>query len=94
MYECFVGYKGYKVEILNYLVGEEVGVKFVILCIFGLYVYGNLKFECGVYRLVCILLFDFNKRRYIFFVLCDVVFEIDEISEVELKDDDICMDIF
>ena len=94
MYERFAGYKGYKVEILNYLAGEEAGVKSVTLRISGPYAYGNLKSERGVHRLVRISPFDSNKRRHTSFVSCDVAPEIDETSEVELKDDDIRMDTF
>lgn len=94
MYERFAGYKGYKVEILNYSAGEEAGVKSVTLRISGPYAYGNLKSERGVHRLVRISPFDSNKRRHTSFVSCDVAPEIDETSEVELKDDDIRMDTF
>ena len=64
------------------------------LRISGPYAYGNLKSERGVHRLVRISPFDSNKRRHTSFVSCDVAPEIDETSEVELKDDDIRMDTF
>jgi len=94
MYERFAANKGYKVEILNYLAGEEAGVKSVTLRISGAYAYGNLKSERGVHRLVRISPFDSNKRRHTSFVSCDIAPEIDETSDIELKDDDIRMDTF
>lgn len=94
MYERYAANKGYKVEILNYLAGEEAGVKSVTLRISGAYAYGNLKSERGVHRLVRISPFDSNKRRHTSFVSCDIAPEIDETSDIELKDDDIRMDTF
>lgn len=94
MYERYASLKGYKVEILNYLAGEEAGVKSVTLKISGPYAYGNLKSERGVHRLVRISPFDSNKRRHTSFVSCDVAPEIDETSDVVLKDEDIRMDTF
>src|SRR5690606_14362634 len=94
MYQRYAQLKGFKVEILNYLAGEEAGVKSVTLKISGPYAYGNLKSERGVHRLVRISPFDSNKRRHTSFVSCDVAPEIDETSEVVLKDEDIRMDTF
>ncbi len=94
MYERFAANKGYKVEILNYLAGEEAGVKSVTLRISGDYAYGNLKSERGVHRLVRISPFDSNKRRHTSFVSCDIAPEIDDTADIELKDDDIRMDTF
>jgi len=94
MYERYANNKGYKVEILNYLAGEEAGVKSVTLRISGAYAYGNLKSERGVHRLVRISPFDSNKRRHTSFVSCDVAPEIDDSDEVVLNDDDIRMDTY
>lgn len=80
---------------VDYFLGDEVGVKSVILFIKGYNVYGYLKVEKGVYCLVRILFFDLFGRCYIFFVLCDVIFDFnnDEI-EIEINLDDIIVDIF
>lgn len=94
MYERYANNKGYKVEILNYLAGEEAGVKSVTLRISGAYAYGNLKSERGVHRLVRISPFDSNKRRHTSFVSCDVAPEIDDSGEIVLNDDDIRMDTY
>lgn len=94
MYERYASIKNYKVEILNYLAGEEAGVKSVALRISGPYAYGNLKSERGVHRLVRISPFDSNKKRHTSFVSCDVAPVMDETNDIELKDDDIRMDTF
>lgn len=59
MYLCWVECVGFKIEIIEEICGEEVGIKFVIIKIKGDYVYGYGRIELGVYCLVCILLFDF-----------------------------------
>src|SRR5690554_5513270 len=63
MYQRYAQLKGFKVEILNYLAGDEAGVKSVTMRIAGPYAYGYLKAERGVHRLVRISPFDSNKRR-------------------------------
>lgn len=79
---------------VNYEVGEEVGIKSVILLIKGYNVYGYLYFEKGVYWLVWILLFDLVVWCYIFFVLVDVMLILDELIEVEIDLFDLWVDIF
>lgn len=94
MYMCWVVKKGYKVEILDILSGEEVGIKNVIVCIVGENVYGYLKVEKGVYRFVRILLFDAVGRRYIFFAVVEVLFEVEDDIDIEIKEEDFEIDIF
>ncbi|WP_025724452.1 peptide chain release factor 2 [Acholeplasma granularum] len=94
MYQRYANRKNYKVEILNYLAGEEAGVKSVTLKISGPFAYGNLKSERGVHRLVRISPFDSNKRRHTSFVSCDVAPEILDQTDIEIKDEDIRTDTF
>lgn len=94
MYQRYAQLKGFKVEILNYLAGEEAGVKSVTLRISGDYAYGYLKSERGVHRLVRISPFDSNKRRHTSFVSCDIAPEFADDVEIEIKDEDIRIDTF
>ncbi|WP_026400014.1 peptide chain release factor 2 [Acholeplasma equifetale] len=94
MYQRYAQRKGFKVEMLNYLPGEEAGVKSVTLRISGEYAYGYLKAERGVHRLVRISPFDSNKRRHTSFVSCDVSPEFSDDIEIEIKDEDIRIDTF
>ncbi|MBN3490681.1 peptide chain release factor 2 [Acholeplasma equirhinis] len=94
MYQRYAQLKGFKVELLNYLPGEEAGVKSVTMRISGPYAYGYLKAERGVHRLVRISPFDANKRRHTSFVSCDVAPEIDDDVEIQIKDEDLRIDTF
>src|SRR5699024_3467530 len=77
MYQRWADSKGFKVETLNYLAGDEAGVKSVTLLIKGYNAYGYLKTEKGVHRLVRISPFDSSGKRHTSFVSCDVSPEID-----------------
>lgn len=94
MYQRFAQIRGFKVEILNYLAGEEAGVKSVTMRISGDYAYGYLKSERGVHRLVRISPFDSNKRRHTSFVSCDVAPEFSDDIDIVIKDEDIRLDTF
>ncbi|MDF2608325.1 MAG: prfB [Bacillales bacterium] len=72
MYTRWAEKKGYKVETLDYLPGDEAGIKSVTLSIKGHNAYGYLKAEKGVHRLVRISPFDASGRRHTSFVSCDV----------------------
>jgi peptide chain release factor 2 len=86
--------KGYQVEILDLLQGEEAGIKSVTVQINGDYAYGYLKAEKGVHRLVRISPFDSSGRRHTSFALMEVLPEIEDDVEVEVNPDDIKMDVF
>jgi peptide chain release factor 2 len=86
--------KGFKVELLDYQDGEEVGLKSASLQVIGPYAYGYLKSERGVHRLVRISPFDSNKRRHTSFASLEVVAEVDDDIEIEIKEDDIRVDTF
>jgi peptide chain release factor 2 len=94
MYRRWAEDKGFKVEVLDYLPGDEAGVKSVTLLIKGHNAYGYLKAEKGVHRLVRISPFDASGRRHTSFVSCDVVPEIDETIEIEIRPEDLRIDTY
>ena len=94
MYNRFCSSKGFKVEVLDYLPGDEAGIKSVTISIKGPYAYGLFKAERGVHRLVRISPFDSNARRHTSFVSCDVAPQIEEAATVEIKDEDIKIDVY
>jgi peptide chain release factor 2 len=94
MYCRFIERKGFKYEIIDYLAGEEAGIKSATLEVTGEYAYGFLKAESGVHRLVRISPFDANKRRHTSFASVFVYPEIEDNITVEIKDEDIRVDTF
>lgn len=85
---------GFKVEVLDYLDGEEAGIKSASILISGHNAYGFLKSENGVHRLVRISPFDSSGRRHTSFASVEVMPEIDDNTSVEIHPDDIKMDVF
>ncbi len=81
-------------EILEYQPGDEAGLKSATLRVTGPYVYGNLKSEAGVHRLVRISPFDSAARRHTSFAAIEVITEVDKDIEIEVSDDDLKMDVF
>ena len=94
MYERWCTGKGYKVEVLDILEGEEAGIKRVTLFISGVNAYGYLKCEKGIHRLVRLSPFDSNNKRHTSFASVDVVPEIDDSIDVEIKDEDLKIDVY
>jgi len=94
MYTRWAERKGYRVEILDVLQGEEAGIKSVTVEIQGDYAYGYLKAEKGVHRLVRISPFDSQARRHTSFASVFVYPLVDDTIEVELRDEDIEMEVF
>lgn len=94
MYERFCDANNYKYEVIDYLKGEEAGIKAVTLRISGNMAYGYFKVEKGVHRLVRISPFDANKRRHTSFASVSVVPEFEKISNIEIKDEDLKIDVF
>ena len=94
MYTRWAERSGYKVETLDFLPGEEAGVKSVTLLIKGHNAYGYLKAEKGVHRLVRISPFDSSGRRHTSFVSADVMPEITDDVEIEIKSDDLKIDTY
>ena len=94
MYTKWAESKRYSVERLDYLQGEEAGVKNVTFIIKGDYAYGYLKSESGVHRLVRISPFDSNKRRHTSFASCDVIPEITDDINIDVKEADLRIDTY
>jgi peptide chain release factor 2 len=84
----------FKCEELDYLDGDEAGIKSVTFLVSGPFAYGYLKSENGVHRLVRISPFDAGGRRHTSFASVEVLPEIDDNTDVEIKPEDIKMDVF
>ncbi len=94
MYTRWGERNGYKTEILDIQYGEEAGIKSATVIFSGDYAYGYLKAEIGVHRLVRISPYDANKRRHTSFASVFVFPEVDENVEVEIKDEDLKIDVY
>ena len=94
MYTRWAEKHGYGVKVLDYLDGEEAGIKSVTMQIDGLNAYGYLRSEKGVHRLVRISPFDSSARRHTSFASLDVMPEIEDDGEITIAPDDIKMDVF
>ena len=94
MYTRWCEKKSYKIEILDYQAGDEAGIKSVTFEVIGENAYGYLKSEKGVHRLVRISPFNAAGKRQTSFVSCDVMPDIEEDVDVEIKDEDIRIDTF
>jgi len=94
MYTRWATANGYEVKELDYLDGEEAGIKSVTALISGEYAYGNLKGEMGVHRLVRISPFDSGGRRHTSFASLEVLPEITEDIEIDINADDLRVDTY
>lgn len=94
MYCRWAEKKGFKVEVLDYLDGDEAGIKSVTIQIDGENAYGYLKSEKGVHRLVRISPFNAAGKRQTSFVSCDVMPEIEEDLDVEINQEDLRIDTY
>ncbi len=94
MYTRWGEKKGFKVETLDYLPGDEAGIKSVTLLIKGHNAYGYLKAEKGVHRLVRISPFDSSGRRHTSFVSCEVMPEFNDEIEIDIRTEDLKIDTY
>jgi peptide chain release factor 2 len=94
MYQRYADKKGFTAQILDYLDGEEAGLKSVTIEISGENAYGYLKSERGVHRLVRISPFNAAGKRQTSFVSCDVMPDIEKDMDIEINDDDIRIDTY
>ncbi|MFR2252739.1 MAG: peptide chain release factor 2 [Clostridium sp.] len=94
MYCRWAEKKGFKVEVLDYLDGDEAGIKSVTIQISGENAYGYLRSEHGVHRLVRISPFNAAGKRQTSFVSCDVMPDIKEDIDIEINPDDIRIDTY
>lgn len=94
MFTRWASSKGFEVEVLDYLDGEEAGIKSVTFQVNGENAYGYLKSEKGVHRLVRISPFNAAGKRQTSFVSCDVMPDIEEDIDIEINDDDLRIDTY
>jgi peptide chain release factor 2 len=94
MYTRWGERRGYTVEVLDLLAGEEAGIKSVSLQISGQYAFGFMKAEKGVHRLVRISPFDSQARRHTSFASVFVYPVVDDTIEIEVREEDVRMDVF
>lgn len=94
MYIRWAEDKGYEVKVLDYLEGEEAGLKSATLSIRGRNAYGFLKAEKGVHRLVRISPFDASGRRHTSFASVDVLPDLEENDDIEIKPEELRIDTF
>lgn len=94
MYTRWAERKGYSLEVLDYLDGEEAGIKSVTFEVKGENAFGYLKSEKGVHRLVRISPFNAAGKRQTSFVSCDVMPDIEEDVDIEINDDELRIDTY
>ena len=94
MYNHWADAHGFKAKTIDYLDGEEAGLKSAVLLIEGENAYGYMKSEAGVHRLVRVSPFDSSGRRHTSFASLEVMPEIDDNMDVEIKDEDLKVDTY
>lgn len=94
MYNRWAERHNFKVKTLDYLDGEEAGLKSAVILVEGLNAYGYLKSEAGVHRLVRVSPFDSSGRRHTSFASLEVMPEIDDNIQVDINPEDIKMDVY
>ena len=94
MYNRWAENNNFKVEVLDYLTGDEAGVKSVTLLVKGEHAYGYLKAEKGVHRLVRISPFDSSGRRHTSFASVDVIPEVADETEIEVSTEELKIDTY
>ncbi|HRZ80875.1 MAG TPA: peptide chain release factor 2 [Candidatus Hydrogenedentes bacterium] len=94
MFTRFCELREFDAEVLDYQPGEEAGLKSASLRVTGPYAFGTLKSEDGVHRLVRISPFDSAARRHTSFAAIEVLAEVDANIEIEIREEDIKLDVF
>ena len=94
MYSRFCEKNGFKCEVMDFLDGEEAGIKSITFEVRGENAYGYLKSEKGVHRLVRISPFNAAGKRQTSFASCDVMPDIEKDLDIEIKDDDLRIDTY
>lgn len=94
MYTRYAEKQGYKIDLLEYQPGEEVGLNRVTMLIKGMYAYGYLKGEKGVHRLIRLSPFDANNKRHTSFASVEVTPEINNDVSIEIKEEDLKIDVY
>lgn len=94
MYTRWSERHGFKVQLLDFLDGDEAGLKSAVMLIEGENAYGYLRSESGVHRLVRVSPFDSSGRRHTSFASLEVMPEISDDNDIEIREEDIKMDVF
>jgi peptide chain release factor 2 len=94
MYRRYAEAHNFEFEVVDYLDGDEAGIKSVTFIVHGVNAYGYLKSERGVHRLVRISPFDSNARRHTSFCSCTVIPSVDMDVNIEIKPEDIKVDTY
>ncbi|MDE5587300.1 MAG: peptide chain release factor 2, partial [Bacilli bacterium] len=94
MYSRYCEKKGYKMELVDYLEGEEAGIKSASIRVSGNHAYGYLKFEKGVHRLVRLSPFDAANKRHTSFASIDIIPEFDNTINIEINEKDLKIDVY
>lgn len=94
MYTRWAEKKGFTLEVLDYLDGDEAGIKSVTVQINGMNAFGYLKSERGIHRLVRISPFNANGKRQTSFASCDVMPDIEEDLDIDIRDEDLRIDTY
>lgn len=94
MYTRWCERKGFKVDVMDFLAGDEAGIKNVTFSVTGLYAYGYLKSEHGIHRMVRISPFDASGRRHTSFASVSVLPEVDNDITIQIDDKDLRVDTF
>ena len=94
MYSRWADKKGFTLEVLDYLDGEEAGIKSVTFQVHGENAYGYLRSEKGVHRLVRISPFNAAGKRQTSFASCDVIPDIEEDIDIEINEDELRIDTY
>ncbi len=94
MYTRWCEQSGYKIQMIDFMAGEEAGVKSASFFARGANAHGYLKAERGVHRLVRISPFDSNKRRHTSFASVDVIAEVEDPPEIEIKEAELRIDTY
>ncbi|MEG0691667.1 MAG: peptide chain release factor 2 [Oscillospiraceae bacterium] len=94
MYQHWADRKGFKVTTLDYLAGDEAGIKSISILIEGQNAYGFLRSESGVHRLVRISPFDSSGRRHTSFASLEVMPEIDDSIQIDIRSEDLRVDTY
>jgi len=94
MYSKWAAANKFEIQQIDFLAGEEAGIKNVTIIVKGPYAYGYLKSESGVHRLVRISPFDANRRRHTSFASVDVIPEISNDIKIDIKESDLRIDTY
>jgi peptide chain release factor 2 len=94
MYNRWVEKKGYKLQILDFIEGDKVGIKSITFNVIGTYSYGYLKGESGIHRLVRLSPFDANNKRHTSFASVFVLPDVEEDIEIEINEGDLKIETF